>query len=454
MKILLISANTTDTPFPVYPLGMGIVANALLRAGHAVVQFDFLHCGQSLEKLADALRLEMPGLVGISIRNIDNANMVSEQHYINIVRQIVITIRSVVEAPIVLGGAGFSIMPEAILDAVGADYGIVGEGESAVVDFAASIERGERPDRCMRTPSRLDPKEIGAASYDQDLIKFYLQYGSMVGVQTKRGCVHDCVYCTYPLLEGREFRPRPVGDVVDDIERLVNVHHAGYIFFTDSIFNDDEGLFLDLLSEMKRRRVSVPWTCFIKPGNIREEHVLLMKEAGLKAIEIGSDGASDIALRGLGKDFLFKDIITTNDVFTRNGIATANFFMFGGPGETKESVMEGIRNIVALPKTLSFMFMGVRILPGTPLETIALEEGVIGPGQDLLGPVYYLSGALDRQWLEKTLTDGFKDHRYCFFPSDKFETATKFLHQMGYTGSLWGMLSPNKMRTTPRAAKM
>lgn len=451
MKILLISANTAETPYPVYPLGMGVVANALVRAGHAVVQFDFLHSGQSVEKLADALRLQMPGLVGISIRNIDNVNLLNAQHYINTVRHIVAAIRSVVKAPIVLGGAGFSIMPEEILDAVGADYGIVGEAESTVVAFVTSIERGERPARCIRPSKRVDPERIGSARYDLEIMKYYLQYGSMAGVQSKRGCVHRCVYCTYPLLEGRTVRPRPAGDVVDDVERLVNDHHAGYIFFTDSIFNDDAGLFLDLLREMKRRRVSVPWTCFIKPGKMLEEHVLLMKETGLKAVEIGSDAASDVALRGMGKDFLFNDIISTNDVFVRNGIATANFFMFGGPEETKASVMEGIRNIVALEKTVSFMYMGIRILPGTPLEKIALNEGVIRQGQDLLESVYYFSPALDRQWLEKTMLGGFKDHRCCFFPADKFESATKFLHQMGYAGSLWEMLSPNKMRTTPRA---
>ena len=88
---------------------MGIVANALARAGHEVVQFDFLHSGQSLEKLADALRSQMPALAGISIRNIDNVNLVSEQHYINTVRRIVMAIRSVIKAPIVLGGAGFQL---------------------------------------------------------------------------------------------------------------------------------------------------------------------------------------------------------------------------------------------------------------------------------------------------------------------------------------------------------
>ena len=449
MKILLISANTAETPYPVYPLGMGIVAHALLNAGHEVKQFDFLHSNQSLEKLSDVLRGQMPALVGISIRNIDNVNLLNEQHYINTVRQIVMAIRSVVKAPIVLGGAGFSIMPEAILDAVGADYGIVGEGELAVVDFVARIERGERPDRCIRSSGYIPSASMGSAEYDLDIMKFYFRYGNMVGVQTKRGCGHRCVYCTYPLLEGRVVRSRAVAEVVDDIERLVG-EKTPYIFFTDSIFNDDENLFLDLLYEMKRRRVSTPWTCFIKPGNIVEEYVLLMKETGLKAVEIGADAASDTALKGMGKDFLFKDIITTNDVFVRNGIATANFFMFGGPGETKESVMEGISNIVALQKTVSFMFMGIRILPGTPLERIALKEGVIQPGQDLLESVYYLSPALDRSWLEQTMLEGFKDHRQCFFPADKFESSLKFLHQMGYAGSMWEMLSPHKMRTASR----
>jgi lipid biosynthesis B12-binding/radical SAM protein len=449
MKILLISANTAETPYPVYPLGMGIVAHALLNAGHEVKQFDFLHSGQSLEKLSDALRIQMPALVGISIRNIDNVNVLNEQHYINTVRQIVIAIRSVVKAPIVLGGAGFSIMPEVILDAVGADYGIVGEGELAVVDFAARIERGEHPDRCIRSSGYIPSASMGSAEYDPEIMKFYFRYGNMVGVQTKRGCGHRCVYCTYPLLEGRVVRPRAVAEVVDDIERLIG-EKTPYIFFTDSIFNDDDNLFLDLLLEMKRRCVSTPWTCFIKPGNISEEYVLLMKETGLKAVEIGADAASDTALKGMGKDFLFKDIIATNDVFVRNGIATANFFMFGGPGETKESVVEGISNIVALQKTVSFMFMGIRILPGTPLEKIAIKEGVIQVGQDLLGSVYYLSPALDRPGLEQALLAGFKDHRQCFFPADKFESSLKFLHQMGYAGSMWEMLSPHKMRTATR----
>ncbi len=278
-------------------------------------------------------------------------------------------------------------------------------------------------------------------------MKFYLKHGGMAALQTKRGCAHRCVYCSYPLLEGRIVRSRAVKDVLDDIVSLINEHGAKYIFFTDSVFNDNGNLFLDVLKGMKRHRLTVPWTCFIKPKKIVEEHVLLMKETGLKAVEIGADAASDKALKGMGKDFLFEDIILTNDIFVRNGIATSHSFMFGGPGETKESVVEGVGNIIALRNTVSFVSMGVRILPGTPLEEIARREGLISSGENLLKSVYYFSSSLDLEWLKLTLAHGFKGQRRCFFPADKFESAIKFLHKMGYAGVLAEMLLPDKERT-------
>lgn len=446
MRVLLVSANTAESPYPVYPLGMGVVARVLSQAGHVVAQFDFLAADRSLERLEQTLRAFRPELVGISIRNIDNVNVLNEQRYLDSVRQIAATAHAVSSVPVLLGGAGFSIMPEAILDAVGAEYGIVGEAETTVVEFVSGLSRGERPPRLFRSARATPPDAISGAAYDRDIAAYYLKNGTTLGVQTKRGCTHHCVYCPYPVLEGRVFRPRPAAEVADDLERLHQAHPEAFFFFTDSIFNDGDGHYLALLREMKRRSLTVPWTCFIKPGPISDEQVLLMKETGLQAAEIGADAASDTALRGMGKEFSFQDVLDTNRAFTRHGIATANFFMFGGPGETQETVAEGIANVIALSHTVSFMFMGVRVLPGTPMERIALRDGVIRPGQDLLDPVYYFAPGLDQTWLEQTLTAGFKDHRHCFFPPDKFESATKFLRQLGYTGSLWHLLDPDRMR--------
>ena len=145
MKILLISANVTLSPYPIYPLGVSIIAAVLTKAGHSVQQADFLQQNNSLEAIGREVREFGPDLVGISVRNIDNVNLMHEQYYIQNVKNIVSTVREVSNAKVLLGGAGFSLIPELILKETGADYGIVGEGEVLAVEFANDAANGIYP---------------------------------------------------------------------------------------------------------------------------------------------------------------------------------------------------------------------------------------------------------------------------------------------------------------------
>lgn len=448
MKILLISANVASTPYYVYPLGLGMVASALKTAGHKVRQIDFLQNNMSLELIDKEIQSFSPDLVGISMRNIDNVNLLNEQRYIDAVEQIVKRVHNLTEVPVVMGGSGFSIMPEAILSKVGADYGIVGEGESLMVQFADEVQKGSYPEKhCIRTSKFLSGKEIPSTCYDPDIMQFYLKSGNIASVQTKRGCNHKCIYCSYPLLEGSAIRMRDPVSVVDDIELLINDHKASYIFFTDSVFNDDDCAYLDVIHEMKKRNINIPWTAFFKPEGLKDKDIALMKETGLKAVEIGADASTDTTLKRLGKSFRFKDIAECNDLFARHKVATAHFYMFGCPGETMDTVTEGIENIKSLKNTVSFIFMGIRILPNTILHRIALEEGLVSKDDSLLESVYYIASGIERIWLEKTLTDGFSGIRNCVFPPDAMDGSLQFLHKLGYSGSLWDMLVPSEKKT-------
>jgi radical SAM superfamily enzyme YgiQ (UPF0313 family) len=230
---------------------------------------------------------------------------------------------------------------------------------------------------------------------------------------------------------------------------LRDKHKAKYIFFVDSVFNDDEGAYLEVIDEMLRRKISIPWTGFIKPGGLTDEIVERMKKTGFAAAEVGADAASDTTLKGMGKNFTFGDVTECNDLFGRYGISTSHFFMFGGPGETEETVHEGIKNILSLKKCVVFIFMGIRILPNTPLARIALKEKIISATDGLLHPTYYISPALDKQWLEETLTKAFAGVRHCVFPPDAMEGSLQVLHKLGYTGPLWDLLIPGE-RTTKR----
>ena len=82
MRVLLVSANAASTPYAVYPLGMSMVAAALRDAGHEVRQCDLIESNISMDAIADTIRQFKPETIGVSIRNIDNVNLLNEKTYI------------------------------------------------------------------------------------------------------------------------------------------------------------------------------------------------------------------------------------------------------------------------------------------------------------------------------------------------------------------------------------
>lgn len=443
MNILMISANPATSPYPVFPLGMSMVSAALKAKGHEVEQFDFLQHNKSLETLQEVTRSVAPELIGLSVRNVDNVNIIKEERYLDTIETVVTAVHAVSTAPVILGGSGFSVIPEPVLAKTGADYGIVGEGEVAMLEFIAELEQGRKPkERILYAEKMLSDKQIPRASYDADMLAYYQEKGCIASVQTKRGCNKHCIYCSYPVLEGRDIRLRNPRDVVDDLIYLRDEHGTKHVFFVDSVFNDSQDCFRALIEEMLARKLTLPWTAFFTPGpTLDDDIVAKMRDTGLEAAEIGADAASDTALKGLGKNFRFDDVVACNELFLKHGVPTAFYYMFGGPLETKQTVLEGIDNIGALRQTANFIFMGIRILPGTPLAKIALREGVIGPDHDLLDSVYYISPELDPDWLEQTLTEGFADKYNCVFPPNTMDDKLQLLHKIGYSSAAaYGML--------------
>ncbi|MDD5773495.1 MAG: cobalamin-dependent protein [bacterium] len=427
MRVLLISSNTSKSPFPVYPIGCSLISAALTCAGHETSIYDFLERKHSFDTLEKEIKNVNPGIIGISIRNIDNTNMLNEKYYIDDIKNIVKKIKNITNVPLVLGGAGFSLMPDIILKETGADYGIIGEGESLMADFVNDAGRGIFPgERIIRGNNKISGIEIPRAVYEPDLMNYYLSRKSIIPIQTKRGCNHRCVYCTYPFLEGTKIRPRDPDSVIDDIEMLAEKYKVKYISFNDAVFNDDGGLYLDLMEKMERRSVKISWFSFFKPKGLTKDIIELMKRTGLSAAEIGSDAVTNSTLKKLGKDFSFQNILDCNNLFSGSGIPVSHFVMFGGPGETKETVLEGIKNIKALKNSILFIFMGIRILPNTSLSSIAIDEKIIASNTELLKPVYYISPAIDKDWLKETLANAFSNNENYIFPPDEIQMAKVF----------------------------
>lgn len=87
--------------------------------------------------------------------------------------------------------------------------------------------------------------------------------------------------------------------------------------------------------------------------------------------------------------------------------------MIGGPRETKETVRETLlfAEQYIRPEDTAFFNTGIRIYPGTELEHIARKEGVLSvPSEEMLEPAFYLSPALDRDWLSNTMRHALSTH--------------------------------------------
>ena len=153
MKILLISANTEQINMPVLPLGMACVAAATQSAGHDINTVNLMMARDVRALLKESVVSYQPDVIGISVRNIDDQIMGNSNFLLDSVRAVVSECRRLSDAPIVLGGAGYSIFPKSALNYLKADMGIQGEGERSFVMLLERIERraniSEIPGLCL-----------------------------------------------------------------------------------------------------------------------------------------------------------------------------------------------------------------------------------------------------------------------------------------------------------------
>ncbi|MCF8068343.1 MAG: cobalamin-dependent protein [Desulfobacterales bacterium] len=441
-RILLISCNTTTEPYPVYPLGMAMIADALISTGHEVCEYDVLASPSLGDKLESACTIFGPEVIGLSIRNNDNLNHINAESYSDDFKELAKQLRKISNAPIVLGGSGYSLYPEALLSKIGADYGIVGEGEFLFPQLIAQLMNCSIPkNKIFYASQNKSVAAFGSSYRNPALSKYYLKHGGMLNLHTKRGCPMNCGYCAYPIIEGKNYRFRTPANVVDEIEQMRDQYEMDYFSIADSVFNDPQGHYLEIAEELVKRDIKIPFTAFLKPSGFQRENVQLLKEAGLKSVEWGTDASSDTTLKALGKDFTWETVIHSNRLFAEEGIAGAHFIIFGGPGETAETIEEGLKNFHELKNALIMACIGIRIIPGTKVQQLAIEQNLINGNDNLLEPKYYLAPGLETKVVDQRLRDAFNGHREWIYPlgDQDLEMVTMF-HQMGHRGPIWDYL--------------
>ena len=417
MRVLLISANTEQVNMPTIPLGLMLVATASRRAGHEVEFLDLMFQENPKSALHGRISSFRPDVVGISVRNIDDQSLEKPRFLLENVRPVVQWCKAASPAPIILGGAGYSIFPDAVLEYLDADMGVHGEGEQIFPAILDRIDRGEDPSTlpgvhirgrrgCLgqKFCSDLDefpmPEDVAWAGFDPE------SEDTWIPVETRRGCPNHCSYCSTFRIQGSAVRTRSPITVAAYMERLSRLGFRKF-YVVDNSFNIPESRGLEFSNSLADLRLDIRWRAILYPHGVSEKLVKSMKNAGCVEVALGFESGCTHILKNMNKHFEPGEVRRVCRMLADNGIRRIGFLLFGAPGETRQSVLESLDFADSLDLDGLRTTVGIRIYPGTELEKRARSDGMIEADDNLLFPRFYLAKEVD-PWIRSAVKAGFR----------------------------------------------
>ncbi len=461
MRVLLINSNLKDDILAAPPIGLCYVASATEAAGHQVRVLDLCFQPQIQELLHREIESFSPEVIGISLRNIDNCNMLYPVSYLPEAEQLIRTIRKLSRVTLVLGGSGVSVMPEKVFSCLPVDYLVVSEGEESFVSLLRALQQGKSTQEIPGVGRRhqgkfhfTPPRFASFPSIRPDLPKWidlqpYFKMGSSYLIQTKRGCSHRCIYCTYSqLVEGNRFRLRVPQEVVDELEEAYYRDGVDTFEFVDSTFNDPLDHCVEILEEIVRR----PWqarfsTMGMSPKHLNNQFLDLLWRSGFRSFMTTPESASATMIHNYQKSFSIDDVILAAEAINRSRFKVIWYFLIGGPGEDNQTLQESLDFITKYlhakrppPYHLAHIYLGVRTYPRTRLWEIARQEGFVPEDQNSLQQLWYLSEKLDLDLAVRQLNEA-----ACRYPEVILGSAERFLpisKYLAFLGNLFRWSKP------------
>jgi radical SAM superfamily enzyme YgiQ (UPF0313 family) len=469
-KVLLVNPNRMKPP--VTPIALDYLAHALYKHGIQTDVLDLCLCDDWKAAIDGYFARSAVDTVGVTLRNIDDTTFASREFFLPDFKEVTEYLRRQTTAPMVLGGSGFSIIPEDVLDFCGLDLGIVGDGEESlpllVRKLAAGGDVRSVPGLVYRDGAgfkRSAPTWHDLTGNDVPSRRTvdnprYLAEGGMGSIETKRGCSKGCIYCVDAPSKGRKLRCRAPQSVVSEVEALLT-QGVDCLHFCDAEFNLPASHAEDICHEIIRRGLGerIGWYAYASPVPFSSEMAALYRKAGCRGINFGVDSADDGILRTLGRDFDSDDLRRTAAACHEQGLVFMYDLLLGGPRETKESMARTIGAMKQMSPDRVGAALGVRVFPCTrlarmvgqsgPMESNPNLHGAVEGNERLFRPVFYVSAELGQepsQHLEKMIGG---DERFLFMKPPQsgemnynYNDNSRLVEaiRQGYRGAFWDIL--------------
>jgi len=438
MEILLVYANTYTLLWP-GPVGVSYLARAAREAGHRVQVVDLMFEKDPEAVLDRALAARPWDLVGLSLRNLDNADPTNPRSFVEDHARRVGKAMGV--APTVIGGPAVTAAPEAMLRRTGATWAIAGQAERCFPTFlrevAAGATRFTAAGVLWREGELIKSNSPDLGGHTQGIdwsvidTKRYKRRYMAYGLVTKSGCPHGCTFCDASITAGPCFVARDPESIVEDLRREARewgLHRAEYMLI-DPCFNQPPDWAKRFLEAVIRADLKWGWVGIVEPTkDLDEELCQLMVRAGNHMVTGLVGALHDAPLRAQRRPFGLDDVAHAFELFERTGVLYMPQFMFGGPGETDETIDTGLRFLARFKPIMFTTGLGVRVYPRAQIRAQAIAEGQIAADDDLLEPRFYYAPGLDQVRVRARL----KQARPPFWPS-----MWGWARYMGRASRLW-----------------
>ncbi|HAS52654.1 MAG TPA: B12-binding domain-containing radical SAM protein [Nitrospiraceae bacterium] len=353
MKIKLIAphehrADALSSPFKFQRVNLPLLA-ALTPPGHTITIVEEAHAPDNVDQDVDLVGITV--LTELALRAYHIADTYRKKG-----------------VKVVMGGMHPTVLPDEALQH--ADAVVVGEAEGVWPQLVSDAASGQMQ-KMYRAGKMTDLK--GLPRPRRELFPGSNGKGFIpvpIGIETSRGCPNDCEFCCIGSTLGKQYRVRPVHEVIAEIESIESPH----LFFVDDALGLNRDAAKELFTEMipLRKRWLAQGTVSLAED---KELLSLMKRSGCLGLLIGFESVQKATQNEVKKIKNLKiDFYEAMRRFHGEGFGILGSFVFGFDYENKD----------VFEQTLEFIMRShmdvvqLRVLtpyPGTRLYTRLLSEG-------------------------------------------------------------------------------
>lgn len=353
MKKVLLINPLAKASTPIIPLGLAYIAAYLEKNSVEVEVIDAWAEGYDEAQLGKEIEKRKPDIVGVTL---------TSPNY-GVGMRTAALAKQKTGGLVVVGGAHPSALPQECLeDNADIDVVVVGEGEKTMLSLVRALEHSECFDPIQGIVFRKDGKIISTGHspridflddlpyparhlFPLEKYQTHPPYGKKnpyMTMITSRGCPYKCTYCSDSIF-GKKHMARTPGNVVDEIEYIINKYNVKEIHFYDDDFTIDMKRAAQICDEIISRKIKISWSCTTRVDLVDKELLQKMKKAGCWLISYGIESASPEILKKIRKGYTVDRIRESVRLTKKLGIRTLGFFMIGLPDDTRKTIEETIQ---------------------------------------------------------------------------------------------------------------